>query len=47
VDAVTLALAKKHTNEQVIQKATNSPTETISFDCGAYSLPSTVVNGQV
>lgn len=47
MDAVTLALAKKHTNEQVIQKATNSPVEEISFDGGIYSVGNNVVNGQV
>lgn len=47
MDAVTLALAKKYTNEQVIQKATNSPTQTVSFDGGIYSVGNNVVNGQV
>lgn len=51
MDAVTLALAKnhtkKHTGEQVIQKATNSPVEEISFDGGIYSVGNNVVNGQI
>jgi len=47
VDATTLKLAKNYTNEQVVQKATNSPVEEISFDGGIYSVGNNVVNGQV
>jgi hypothetical protein len=47
VDEALLVRAKRYTNEQVIQKATNSPTETISFDNGIYSVGNNVVNGQV
>lgn len=42
-----LKLAKNYVGEQIVQKATNSPVETLSFDGGIYSLPSNVVNGQV
>lgn len=47
MDAATLKLAKNYTNEQVVQKATNSPVEEISFDGGIYSVGNNVVNGQV
>jgi hypothetical protein len=40
-------VTKQYTNEQIIQKATNSPTKTVSFDGGIYSVGSDVVNGQV
>ena len=43
----SLGVTKQYTNEQIIQKATNSPTRDISFDGGAYSIGSDVVNGQV
>ncbi|MDD3892956.1 MAG: hypothetical protein PHE03_11715, partial [Bacteroidales bacterium] len=47
MDAATLKLAKNYTNEQVVQKATNSPVEEISFDGGICSVGNNVVNGQV
>jgi hypothetical protein len=45
--APSLGVTKQYTNEQIIQKATNSPTKDISFDGGIYSVGSDVVNGQV
>jgi hypothetical protein len=45
--APSLGVTKQYTNEQIIQKATNSPTKDISFDGGIYSVGNDVVNGQV
>jgi hypothetical protein len=47
VDEALLVRAKRYTNEQVVQKATNSPVEEISFDGGIYSVGNNVVNGQI
>ena len=45
--APSLGVTKQYTNEQIIQKATNSPTKTVSFDGGIYSVGNDVVNGQL